>query len=527
MGTHFCFALGSNDTIWAWGKNNQGQLADGTTASKSTAIHSIGPCGAEFNNIIEIAAGNGFSMALKSDGTLWTWGANNNGRLGDGTTTGNRTIPKQVVGPGGTGYLNNMISIGESRSSAIALKSNGTVWAWGYNGYGQIGNGTTTDQYTPTQVFGPGSEIYLTNIIAVDGGDCHFIALKSDSTLYAWGYNGYGGLGDGSTTHRNRPVRVPGPGGEDYLDEIVAISGGVHHTLALKSDGTVFAWGRNDRGQLGNGNTTNQTYPVRVKDVDTVSNLSGVIAISAGDMFSLALKSDGSVWAWGWNNYGQLGDGTTAEKHVPVQVLGAAGGYLENIVAISTGYYYFSMALKSDGTVWAWGRNDNGQLGDGSTSYRTRPVRVSGIECTGSLENIIGIATGEQHSIALQSDHTIVSWGYNGDGRLGDGTWANRYCPVEVIAPSLTMEIYWQERQIRPAQSCISVFPNPFNSSCRIVAPANAKTEIFDIAGKRLVELPQGTTNWMPGKNLGSGIYLVRATTKDGQSATKRIVYMK
>ncbi|SMB96533.1 Alpha-tubulin suppressor [Thermanaeromonas toyohensis ToBE] len=343
-GTYHSLALKSDGTVWAWGQNSYGQLGDGTTTNRYTPVQVQG-----LSDVVAVAAGGGHSLALKSDGTVWAWGANNYGQLGDGTTA-NRYTPVQVQG------LSGVVAIAAALGShSLALKSDGTVWAWGYNYYGQLGDGTTTNRYTPVQVQG------LSNVVAIAAGGSYSLALKSDGTVCAWGYNGQGQLGDGTTTNRYTPVQVQN---QNLQSSVVAIATHGNHSLALKSDGTVWAWGANAYGQLGDGTTTNRLTPVQVW------NLSGVVAIAGGGNHSLALKSDGTVWAWGYNGAGQLGDGTTISRYTPVQVQGLSG-----VVAVAGGSNH-SLALKSDGTVWAWGQNGYGQLGDGTTTNRTTPVQV-------------------------------------------------------------------------------------------------------------------------------------------------------
>ena len=294
-----------------------------------------------------IAAGHNHSMALKSDGTVWAWGSNSNGQLGNNSTT-DSNIPVQVSG------LTGATAIAAGYDYSMALKSDGTVWAWGWNGYGQLGNGTTAESNTPVQV------LNLTGATAIAACYDHSMALKSDGTVWAWGWNGYGQLGNNSTTNSKTPVQVSGLTGT-----VTAIAAGYSHSMALKSDGTVWAWGSNGSGQLGNGGTTNSYIPVQV------SGLTGATAISAGGYHSLALKSDGTVWAWGYNYYGQLGNNSTTNSKTPVQVSGLIG-----VTAISAGYYH-SMALKSNGTVWAWGSNSSGQLGNNGTADSSTPVQVN------------------------------------------------------------------------------------------------------------------------------------------------------
>ena len=383
-GRSHSLALKSDGTVWAWGNNSTGQLGDGSTTDRWTPVQVSGLSG-----VIALAAGSEHSLALKSDGTVWAWGDNSNGQLGDGSTR-NRFTPVQVSG------LSGVIAIAGSTFHSLALKSDGTVWAWGLNWYGQLGDGSIDSRSTPVQVSG------LSGVIAIAGGSDHSLALKSDGTVWAWGNNDYGQLGDGSKTTRSTPVQVSG------LNDVIALAGGDYHSLALKSDGTVWAWGKNGYGQLGDGSTSDRLTPVQV------SGLSGVIALAGGDYHSLALKRDGTVWAWGSNTYGQLGDGSTSNRFTPVQVRGLSG-----VIAIAAGDSH-SLALKSDGTVWAWGRNNSGQLGDGSKTTRSTPVQVRG------LSGVIALAGGSDHSLALKSDGTVWAWGGDNDYGVGKGCRTGR-----------------------------------------------------------------------------------------------------
>ncbi|NOK38261.1 kelch-like protein [Corallococcus exercitus] len=339
-------ALKQDGTLWAWGINDEGQLGDGTTTGRRTPVQVQGLTG-----VMAVAAGYGHTLALKQDGTLWTWGRNVEGQLGDGTnaTTPRRSTPGRVPG------LTGVTAIAAGWVHAFALKQDGTFWAWGENSYGQLGDGSNTNRDAPVNVFG------LTGVTAIAAGYHHTLVLKQDGTLWAWGENSYGQLGDGTTGSPNQPLQVPG------LTGVTAIAAGERHTLALKQDGTVWAWGHNDAGQLGDGTLTNRLTPVRVQ------GLTGITAVAAGYHHTLALKQDGTVWAWGWNAYGQLGDGTTTSRITPVQVAGLTGA-----TAIAANYYH-TLALKQDGTVWAWGRNGQGQLGDGTTTDHLTPVQVQGL----------------------------------------------------------------------------------------------------------------------------------------------------
>jgi alpha-tubulin suppressor-like RCC1 family protein len=270
------------------------------------------------------------------------------------------------------GSLSNVRAIAAGARHCLALKTDGTVWAWGYNSAGQIGDGTKTIRPSPVRV--------ATGVIAIAAGEIHSLALKSTTNVVlAWGSNTYGQLGTGviggfSTT----PVQVSG------LSGVSAIAAGHFHSLTIKSS-LVRAWGANSFGQLGNNTTTHAATAV------TVNGLSGVTAISGGNSHSLALKTDGSVWAWGANGSGQMGDGTRINRLTPVRVSGLSSG----VIAIAAGLHH-SLALKSSNTVQTWGANGSGQLGSGAVGgFRTTPMTVSG------LSSVSGIGAGWYHSLAI------------------------------------------------------------------------------------------------------------------------------
>lgn len=315
------------------------------------------------------------SLVVTTDGKLWAAGSNTYGQLGDGTTT-SHTAPIQVPG------ISGITDISAGQFSSAVLKSDGTVWMWGGNSNGQLGDGTTTQRTSPVQVSG------LSGITAISvGPGATMVALKSDGTVWGWGANNYGQLGDGTTAERHSPVQASG------LSGVIAVSAGLYHTLALKSDGTVWAWGN--------------SY---ISVPSQVTGLSGITAIAGGAGFNLALKNDGTVWAWGGNTYGQLGDGTTTNRTTPAQISGLSG-----MTAVSTGYTS-SFALKSDGTVWAWGQNSSRQLGDGTTTDRHSPVQVSGITSATSIR------AGLSDTFVLKSSGTLWGWGSDGSGELGNSS---------------------------------------------------------------------------------------------------------
>jgi len=348
-GERHTIALKSDGTVWAWGANEYGQLGDGTTIDRYTPIQVQG-----LDAITAISGGNLFSAALRNDGTVWTWGVNLAALLGDSTVD-------FIIRPVQVQNLSNVTDIAVGTNFIVALKSDGTVWSWGSNSLGKLGDGTTSDRITPVQVKN------LSNIVAISAGYSHAIALCDDGTVWAWGWNNEGQLGDGTTTwDRTTPVQA------QNLNNITAVAAGGKFTAALRNDGTVWTWGSSLYGQLGRA-----TSPITPGQAQ---NLSNVTAIATGGCYTVALSDDGTVWGWGLNYNGQLGDGTTTNRSVPVQVQS-----LDDVVAIAAGIDFYSMqedgstvALKNDGTVWAWGANKQGQLGDGTIANRRLPVQVLG-----------------------------------------------------------------------------------------------------------------------------------------------------
>jgi RHS repeat-associated protein len=342
-----------------------------------------------------VAAGAFHSLAVRNDGTVWAWGLNSSGQLGNGGTA-QSNVPVQVSN------LSGVKSIAGGSFHSIALKSDGSVWDWGNNQYGQLGNGTTKNSSTPVQVQ------HLSGLIAVAGGCAHSLALKNDGTVWAWGSNQYGQLGNASTANSSTPVPVKNVTG------VIAIAAGCLHSIALKSDGTVWAWGGNQFGQLGNGTTVNSSTAVQVAAIGSVTS------IGAGALHSLAVRSDGTAWAWGNNQFGQLGNGSTGSSLTPAKV-----ATLNGVVALSGGSGH-TLAVTSTGAVWAWGLNNAGQLGNGTRSNSSIPVHVN------TLPSSSVVAAGAAHSLASTSGGAVWAWGDNSFGELGNGTTTSSSTPAPI-----------------------------------------------------------------------------------------------
>ena len=354
VGDSHTLALYSDGTVWAWGDNTYGELGDGTTASEWHRTEVL-----NLTNVIAVATHGNTSAALRADGTVWTWGANYDYALGNGTTVDYSTVAVQVLQTQTT-PLTNVVAIASGYSHFLALKSDGTVWAWGANWAYQLANESGNDSSFALQVLmSDGTALH--NVVSIACGDDYNLVLKSDGTVWSWGDNSYRQLGTNDTNWAQvTPAPVMG------LTNVVAITGGAYHSLALKDDGTAWSWGKNSQGCLGNGTSSgNQTAPGQV------INLNHIIAVAAGNSHSLALKSDETVWSWGDNSAGQLGINTSSGRSLsPVRTQN-----LNSIISVAAAGYQ-TVAVGADGSLFGWGANDFGQLGNPTPTTETMPTSV-------------------------------------------------------------------------------------------------------------------------------------------------------
>jgi alpha-tubulin suppressor-like RCC1 family protein len=388
--------------------------------------------------IIAISSGTIHTLTVRSDGTIWGWGANNAGQLGIGTVVTPVLAPRQVISSSGIGVLEEISAVAGGGQHSVALKRDGTVWCWGLNTSGQLGRGDFVSPVAaPVQVLGPGGVGFLAGITAIAAGTNFSIALRSDGTVWCWGANGSGQLGNGGGASQNVPVQVLGVGGVGLLANIISIGGGASHAVAAMNDNTVYCWGLNGNGQLGDNTIISKPWPVQVLGVGGIGNLAGIWQVSAGTKHTAVIHLDSTVYCWGQNNTGQLGDGTGGflDSWTPIHTVDGLGGFLSNVRSIASGIGHTASG-KTDGTAWCWGLNGDGQLGDNNAPANSDiPVQV--VDGVGVVTGVSAVAARGNHTVSLKSIGTVWTWGFNNAGQLGDGTIISS--PIAILAIGLAI----------------------------------------------------------------------------------------
>lgn len=400
-------AIKPDGTLWTWGTPISGQLGhnSGTVARSSpTQVGAL-------TDWAKVSAGVGHTLALKTNGSLWAWGYNADGELGNGLSgTVNRSSPIQV------GALTTWAQVEAAGIHSLAIKTDGTLWSWGWGGQGRLGHNSTINRSSPTQVGA------ATDWAKVIGGGALTLALKTTGALWVWGRNTYGQLGLGDIINRSSPVQL------GSLTDWADISSAVDAVIALKTDGTIWGWGRGSEGQLGKSDRQHRSSPVQI------GNSNQWAQISSGIFQTAAIKKDNTLWAWGRNTNGELGINKTTSTSSPVQV-GTAANWAH--VAADQ---YFTAARRFPGpgtitvetapemTLWSWGELTDGRLGLNDVIDRSSPTQV------GALTTWATVAAGAQHTLALKTDGTLWSWGTGTSGRLGNNNTNSRSSPTQVGA---------------------------------------------------------------------------------------------
>ena len=428
-------AITSKGRLFTWGANWFGQLGDGTIIFRydpNDITTKFGLITGE--TVTTVSLGNYHSSAITSKGRVFTWGDNDYGQLGDGTTT-DRHSPTEIT----TNFVLNAgeaitdVFIGAYHSCAIT--SNGRIFTWGYNSYGQLGNGTTTSGSIPADIttnFGLDTGEKITSVAL---GNLHSSAVTSEGRLFTWGYNSASQLGDGTTISRYTPTNITANFGIIGNETITSVSLGFNHSSAITSEGRLFTWGSNQRGQLGVGTFTNKNIPTDITANLSLVNDETVTSISLGDYHSSAITSEGRLFTWGFNSSGQLGDGTIIGKSSPMDITNEFGLSVgEMITGVSLGTYH-SCAITSNSRMFSWGGNASGQLGDGTTTDTHTPMDISSNFVLNDAETVKSGSLGKVHSSVITSEGRFFTWGANGFGQLGDGTVIDRLTPMEVILP--------------------------------------------------------------------------------------------
>jgi len=424
----------SSSSLLGWGNNNYGQVGlrvDNATAALPQYII-VNLYAPKLTGFSEVSVGQQHTIGLKPDGTVWTWGYNSFGQLGQNTYD-HSPVPVQVKSADGNGFLTDVVSVVAGDNNSGAVKSDGTVWTWGYGSYGQIGNAAASTRLLPTQVLKESDVTPLTNIKQLAIGTYAMMALDNDGDVWSWGYNPYGQLGTGDGNSAYAAIHVKDEAGLGNLSGISAIAMNYYTSAALKSDGTVLAWGNNNYGQLGDGTTTTRLLPVQVG----AGTLTDITQIALGAQHGLARKSDGTVWSWGYNVAGALGDGTTTNRNSPVQVKNVDGsGFLSGISSIGANST-ISMAIGSGGSLWGWGENYYSQIGDATSTNRLLPTRTLGVKGIGQLSGVTKVALGNYHTVVITGTNDVLTWGTNNSGSIGydqSGNLSSTNVPREMVA---------------------------------------------------------------------------------------------
>ena len=482
-GNLHAMAIKTDGTLWGWGYSYFGSIGNGSQFTGYSSPVQVGT----LNDWKEVNAGNYFTTATKTDGTLWSWGYANSGVLGlnDGT---NRSSPVQI------GTLNNWSKVFTGALQTMAIKTDGTLWSWGYNNVGQLGSNNTITRSSPVQV---GTLNTWSDISISFANSSHVAAVRTNGTLWTWGNNDFGQLGSNNITNRSSPVQV------GTLTNWSKVFTGPSHTMAIKTDGTLWAWGKNTYGYFGNGQLISRSSPVQIGVLNNWSTLTigrgndfnlftNVIntsnnmysagfwpyiartvhysspvqigidtdwsKIAAGGQYSMGIKTTNALWGFGDNQRGQLGNSNTTRTYIPLRI-----GFASDWSSVYAGTDH-TMAIKTTGTLWSWGYNDFGQLGTNNGTTRSSPVQV------GTLNTWTNVSLDKYISAALRNDNTLWLWGRSDAGHYsnGDTTSTQRSSPVQIGTPKSWKQVSIQSLAMVALDDSGGLFTNGTETDIRL-----------------------------------------------------------
>jgi alpha-tubulin suppressor-like RCC1 family protein len=445
-----------------------------------------------------VSAGTNFSLGIKMDGTLWGWGANGN-LLGLNGVTPNQNLAVQI------GTANDWATVSAGTVHSLAVKTNGTLWAWGNGQFGQLGNGAfNSATWTVTQV-GTAND-WLT----VSAGNRFSLAIKTTGTLWSWGLNNLGQLGQNNLIDLNLPTQL------GTANNWLKIDAGNQHSLAIDNTGFMYAWGDNTFGQFGNATNTSSLIPI------LVSSANNWAEVSAGFDHSMALDTNGILFTAGNNSNGQLCDGTNTASNSLIPISFSSSGIVTQYIAISAGNN-FSLAIKNDNTLWSGGFNSTGQLGLGNNTA------VNVLTQVGTSNTWFLISAGDAHSLAMETTTSLWSTGRNLEGALGIGTFTFSYntlqsvgCPTTALA---TEEVSTENNKT-------TVYPNPTNDIVNVdftlENSSNVSIQLTNIQGQLITEIKMENTSGLQTatlnlSNQSSGMYFITVTSQEKTFTTKVI----
>ena len=445
-------------SLWTWGLNNYGQLGDGTTEDRLTPVKIM-------DDVISISIIENRSAAIKKDGSLWTWGQNDCGQLGDGTTE-DRLTPVKI--------MDDVVSLSLTEANGAAIKKDGSLWTWGYNFVGGVGDGTREDRLTPVKI--------MDDVKSVSLVDASGAVIKKDGSLWTWGIY---------SNKIETPVKI--------MDDVISIS--LHDELShttvaiIRKDGSLWTWGNNVYGQLGDGTTEVRTTPVKIMN-DVAS-----VAIVKGN--GAAIKSDGSLWIWGDNFWGQIGDGTTEVRLTPVKIM----DNVKNIYLTNNNI----ATIKEDRSLWVWGCNVEGQVGDGTTTNRLIPVKI--------MDDVISVYLMYANGVAIKKDGSLWTWGDNYYGQLGDGTREDKLTPVKIMDNIATDQTNIVNNNINIKDCTVSLPKTKYTYTGKKITPR----PVVKYQGKLLKNKKDYTLSYKNNKKVGKATIIIKG--KGNYTGKKTITF--